>query len=178
MPAWKFINSNLEPVTNSQTLSLNQSSEQYFVGVPDRNRRWKPTFCLGPALVRLKRYFVEKKMYSVDFEDEIEGIISELNTNIRCQLGHDEAKPKIFKFALTGSSLAFYKSIGARSIPWSAIQSKFKNRSLSQKKKEIITQTLKSFKLLSCTPMAIMIFKRSISLLLNSTSSVNGHGRR
>ena len=61
--------------------------------------------------------------------------MAEFDTACRGQLAPDEAESELFRLAIQGRALTFYKSISAACMPWIIVQSKFRSQFSSRTKK-------------------------------------------
>lgn len=98
-------------------------------------------FRLESALGKLQSYYTKAPKYSGDFEDDFEDALTEFGTACRGQLAPDTAKPELFRLALSGRALTYYKTIDAPCLPWSTVQLKFRSQFMSRTKRaEIVAE--------------------------------------
>lgn len=101
-----------------------------------------PRFLLETALGRLQSYYSKAPKYSGDFEDDFEDALTEFLTACRGQLATDSAKPELFRLALKGRALTFFKTINSINLSWSLVESKFRDQFMSKTKRAEISDEL------------------------------------
>lgn len=130
-----LLNSGTNVTTNVDMESINTDRDT-------KQETREQRFRLETALGKLQTYYSKAPKYSGDFEDDLEDALTEFNTASRGQLAPDEYKPELFRLALKGRALTFYKSIDATSLPWQTVQLKFRDQFMSRTKRAEISAEL------------------------------------
>lgn len=101
-------------------------------------------FRLEIALARIQSYYPKARKYSGEFEDDLEDIFTELETACRGQMAPDSAKPELFRLALSGRALTFYKTVDGSRMQWGDLRKGFMSQFMSRTKKAEISAELDS----------------------------------